>query len=105
MVAIFSKLGLWRRSLCSNLGGIGPGKLYRTTLIDKKLLCVALKKFIHKHEVQRNVSVLFSSNKGRGAHLLFSLNDCAYLRAALMRVNMVIGNTVFTRANKRSGAY
>ena len=32
MVAIFSKLCLWRRSLCSNLGGIGPGKLYRATL-------------------------------------------------------------------------
>ena len=34
MVAIFSKLCLWRRSLCSNLGGIGPEKLYRATLID-----------------------------------------------------------------------
>ena len=32
LVAIFSKLSLWRRSLCSNLGGIGPGKLYRVTL-------------------------------------------------------------------------
>ena len=32
VVAIFSKLCLWRRSLCSNLGGIGPGKLYRATL-------------------------------------------------------------------------
>ena len=26
------KLCLWRRSLCSNLGGIGPEKLYRATL-------------------------------------------------------------------------
>ena len=33
VVAIFSKLCLWRRSLCSNLGGIGPGKLYRATLL------------------------------------------------------------------------
>ena len=32
VVAIFSKLCLWRRSLFSNLGGIGPGKLYRATL-------------------------------------------------------------------------
>ena len=32
VVPIFSKLCLWRRSLCSNLGGIGPGKLYRATL-------------------------------------------------------------------------
>ena len=32
VVAIFPKLSLWRRSLCSNLGGIGPGKLYLATL-------------------------------------------------------------------------
>ena len=32
MVAVFPKLCLWRRSLCSNLGGIGPEKLYRATL-------------------------------------------------------------------------
>ena len=33
VVAIFSKLCLWRRSLCSNLGGIDPEKLYRATLM------------------------------------------------------------------------
>ena len=33
VVAIFSKLCLWRRSLCSNLGGTDPEKLYRATLI------------------------------------------------------------------------
>ena len=32
MVVIFPKLCLWRRSLCSNLGGIDPEKLYRATL-------------------------------------------------------------------------
>ena len=32
MVAIFPKLCLWRGSLCSNLGGIDPEKLYRATL-------------------------------------------------------------------------
>ena len=32
VVAIFPKLCLWRRSLCSKLGGIGPEKLYRATL-------------------------------------------------------------------------
>ena len=32
VVAIFPKLCLWRRSLCSNLGGIGPEKLYQATL-------------------------------------------------------------------------
>ena len=33
VVAIFPKLCLWRRSLCSNLVGIGLEKLYRATLI------------------------------------------------------------------------
>ena len=37
VVAIFSKLCLWRRSLCSNLGGIGPEKLYRATLSTWKV--------------------------------------------------------------------
>ena len=31
-VAIFPNLWLWRLSLCSNLGGIDPEKLYRATL-------------------------------------------------------------------------
>ena len=33
VMAIFPKLSLWRRSLCSNLGGIDPEKLYRATWI------------------------------------------------------------------------
>ena len=33
VMAIFPKLSLWWRSLCSNLGGIDPEKLYRATLI------------------------------------------------------------------------
>ena len=32
VVAIFPKLCFWQRSLCSNLGGIDPEKLYRATL-------------------------------------------------------------------------
>ena len=32
VVAVFPKLCLWRRSLCSNLGGIGLEILYRATL-------------------------------------------------------------------------
>ena len=32
VLAIFPKLCLWRRSLCSILGRIGPKKLYRATL-------------------------------------------------------------------------
>ena len=32
-LAIFPKPCLWRRSLCSNLGGVGLEKLYRATLM------------------------------------------------------------------------
>ena len=32
VVSIFPKLCLWRRSLCSNLGGVDPENLYRATL-------------------------------------------------------------------------
>ena len=35
VVAIFPNLCLWQRSLCSNLGGIDPEKLYRATLSPK----------------------------------------------------------------------
>ena len=34
VVAIFPKLCFWRRSLCSNLGGIDPEKLSRAILIN-----------------------------------------------------------------------
>ena len=37
VVAIFPKLCLWRRSLCSNLRGIGLEKLYRATLISSSI--------------------------------------------------------------------
>ena len=36
VMAIFPKRSLWRRSLCSNLGGICPEKLYRATLMHVK---------------------------------------------------------------------
>ena len=36
VVAIFPKFSFWRRSLCSNLGGIDPEKLYRATLSVSK---------------------------------------------------------------------
>ena len=42
MVAIFPNLCLWRRSLCSNLGGIDPEKLYRATL-RTEFTCVIAK--------------------------------------------------------------
>ena len=38
VVSIFPKLCLWRRSLCSNLGGVDPEKLYRATLTHSPLL-------------------------------------------------------------------
>ena len=34
VVAIFPKRCFWRRSLCSNLAGIDPEKLYRATLTE-----------------------------------------------------------------------
>ena len=40
MVAIFPKLCFWRRSLCSNLRGIDPEKLYRATLIQDLMVPV-----------------------------------------------------------------
>ena len=39
VVAIFPKLCLWRRSLCSNVGGLGPEKLYRATLSQRRQNC------------------------------------------------------------------
>ena len=49
VVAIFPKLCLWRRSLCSNLGGIGLEKLYRATL---KLLVGFLVFTVFKDELE-----------------------------------------------------
>ena len=36
MVSAFPKHCLWRRGLCSNLGGTGPEKLYRATLTHER---------------------------------------------------------------------
>ena len=41
VVAIFLKLCLWRRILCSNLRGIGPEKLYRATLSTKSFSIIS----------------------------------------------------------------
>ena len=62
MVAIFPNVCLWRRSLCSNLAGIDPEKLYRaiyasttyvvaSALVSVRLFCKNLgnlKKFLGK---------------------------------------------------------
>ena len=47
MVAIFPNVCLWRRSLCLNLAGIDPEKLYRATFICQYGLfcCMALVSF------------------------------------------------------------
>ena len=45
MVAIFPKLCFWQRSLCSNLGGIDPEKLYRATLIQRSDVARLLQDF------------------------------------------------------------
>ena len=42
MVAIFPNVCLWRRSLCSNLAGIDPEKLYRGTFICQDSLCCCI---------------------------------------------------------------
>ena len=46
VVAIFPKLCLWRRGLCSNLGGIGPEKLYRATLKTILFLKIKIKYYV-----------------------------------------------------------
>ena len=46
VVAIFPKLCLWRRGLCSNLGGIGPEKLYRATLKTIVFLKIKIKYYV-----------------------------------------------------------
>ena len=42
VVAIFPNVCLWRRSLCSNLAGIDPEKLYRGTFICQEGLCCCI---------------------------------------------------------------
>ena len=61
-MAIFPKRCLWRRSLCSNLGGIGLEKLYRATLkcknggkYENKAFYVSF--FRLSHFQKRNVSL------------------------------------------------
>ena len=42
VVAIFPNVSSWRRSLCSNLAGIDPEKLYRGTFICQYGLCCCM---------------------------------------------------------------
>ena len=46
VVTIFPKLCFWRRSLCSNLGGIDPEKLYRATLKKPRTIHSLIHSFI-----------------------------------------------------------
>ena len=57
MVAIFPKLCLWRRSLCSNLGGIDPEKLYRATLM---YVTIDFQDGVNDFDVRVNESIFFS---------------------------------------------
>ena len=52
MVSIFPNLCLWRRSLCSNLGGIDYEKLYRATLNAK-----VRKTFIENDSMNRDLTL------------------------------------------------
>ena len=42
VVVIFPNVCLWRHSLCSNLGGVDPEKLYQATLICQYALCCCI---------------------------------------------------------------
>ena len=68
MVSIFPNPCLWRRSLCSNLGGIDLEKLYRATLNDADSVSIA----------QLSVACYFfrnfsrqSQNRGGGSGIVF----------------------------------
>ena len=58
VVANFPKLCLWRRSLCSNLGGIGLEKLYRATLNQQ----VISYRITHSHGKNKCVMKLYTGN-------------------------------------------
>ena len=42
VVVIFPNVCLWRHSLCSNLGGVDPEKLYQATLMCQYALCCCI---------------------------------------------------------------
>ena len=62
MVAIFPKLCLSRRSLCSNLGGIDPEKLYRATLSLLKVKTEDIREFLLALKKQNHLSVCTMSH-------------------------------------------
>ena len=71
VVAIFPKLCSWRRSLCSNLEGIDPEKLYRATLES----CWSF-----KNDEISSVNVKLRRNS----------RTCASLKAPCITVNAVL---------------
>ena len=56
-MSIFPNLRLWRRSLCSNLGGIDPEKLYRATLSLLKVKTQDIREFLLALKKQNHLSV------------------------------------------------
>ena len=59
MVAIFPKLCFWRRSLCSNLGGIDPEKLSRATLSLLELVIKTPSIYVKLPETPRWLDTVF----------------------------------------------
>ena len=78
VVAIFPKLCLWRRRLCSNLGGIGLEKLYRATLSKNKKSSIL--RVIHETEAN---SVI---NKCKHAYI--HAHNHIYIWKAQMRLTL-----------------
>ena len=67
VVAIFPNLCLWRGSLCSNLRGIDPKKLYRATLNNFLNQIANMKQFNEQgSQHSLNVQLQFMLTAGRG---------------------------------------
>ena len=100
VVAIFPKLCLWRRSLCSNLGSIGPEKLYRATL------SLVLRKTRIQNQFPLSVFVFIDSLRN-----CFCFTTCGWLydfppkkpRVAFGLPNIVILHWYASGADGRAG--
>ena len=100
MVSIFPKLCLWRRSLCSNLGSIGPEKLYRATL------SLVLRKTRIQNQFPLSVFVFIDSLRN-----CFCFTKCGWLydfppkkpRVAFGLPNVVILHWYASGADGRAG--
>ena len=88
VVAIFPKLCFWRRSLCSNLRGIDPEKLYRATLIQDLMVPVV-------------TSLGWRYSRGKRAQLLIrSLPSRARVRTEMKRTRDLVDEEIDTENKK-----